>query len=267
MGGLALFASELVAARSKKGLTQEALADALNYSPSLIAMVETGRRAPSRDFALACDRLFDTWGTFTRLQQNARSTPLPTWFKPWAEIEVTAGQLRLFEHSLIPGLLQTEDYSRAILGAEPNTTPEELDERVTARASRQAILHREQPPIVLAIIDEAALRRKVGSAKTMHEQATHLWGMTDLRNVTVQVIPLDVGGHCGLAGAFAIAAETDGSPRAAYIDAITEGYIAETPAVLAEVCTAFDALRSEALPRGASKDLILKWAEEYDGSH
>jgi transcriptional regulator with XRE-family HTH domain len=264
IGGLALFASELVAARTKRNMTQEALSEALNYSGSLVAMIETGRRAPSRDFALACDRYFDTSGTFARLQENSRSTPLPTWFKPWAEIEAAAAQLRLFEHSIIPGLLQTESYARAILAGEPNTTPEEIAERVTARTSRQAILNRDQPPVVLAVIDESALRRQVGSAKTMCEQVTHLADMAGRAGVTIQVVPLSVGAHCGLAGAFAIAAEADGSPRAAYIDGITEGYIGETPPVLAEVCAAFDALRSEALPRGASLDLIRRTADDFD---
>ncbi len=229
-------------------------------------MIETGRRAPSRDFALACDRFFDVPGTFSRLQENSRSGPLPSWFRPWREVEETAAQLRLWEHSLIPGLFQVESYSRAILAAEPNATTEELDERVAARTERQAILYRDQPPVILAVIDEAALRRQVGSAKTMHEQAAHLSDMADRRHITIQVVPAAVGAHCGLAGAFAVATEADGSPRAAYVDAITEGYIAETPAVLAEVCAAFDALRSEALPRGPSKDLIMKVADEYDES-
>lgn len=192
------------------------------------------------------------------------STPVPAWFKPWAEIEATAAQLRLFEHSLIPGLLQTEDYARSVLSTRPATTEAEVAELVTARMDRQAIIYRDDPPMVLAIIDEAVLRRQVGTAKTTHGQLAHLWGMADRPNVIIQVIPLSAGVHYGLVGAFAIAGEVDGSPRAAYLETLTEGFIGETPAVLAEVCSAFDSVRAEALPRGASKDMIMEWAEEYD---
>ncbi|HUY44672.1 MAG TPA: Scr1 family TA system antitoxin-like transcriptional regulator [Streptosporangiaceae bacterium] len=135
--GLALFAAELRAFRQKAGLSQEELGARLNFSPSLVAMVEGLRRAPTLQFAQRCDEAFDLPGTFVRLQQHARTTPLPSWFRPWAaEIEATATQLRLFEHSLVPGLLQTEDYARALLSARPNTSPEEVDELVAARMRR-----------------------------------------------------------------------------------------------------------------------------------
>jgi uncharacterized protein DUF5753 len=87
--------------------------------------------------------------------------------------------------------------------------------------------------------------------------------MAERRNVTIEVVPLGAGAHGGLMGAFAIA-EVSGTARAAYLETLTEGFIAETPAVLSEICLAFDTLRSEALPRGASRDLIMKWAEEHD---
>jgi transcriptional regulator with XRE-family HTH domain len=260
---LTLFAAELAATRAKAGLSRDELAARLNYSPSLVAMVEARRRAPTLDFARRCDEALTTAGTFARMQQHARTTPVPSWFKPWAEIEATAAQLRLFEHSLVPGLLQTEDYAKAVLLSRPGTSAAETDELAVARIERQAILYRERPPIVWAVVDEGVLRRQIGSAKVMHEQLVHLWGMADRPNVTIEVVPLSAGAHSGLMGAFAIA-ESDGMARAAYLETVTEGYISETPAVLSEVGLAFDTLRSEALPRGASKDLILKWAGDYD---
>jgi len=102
---MALFAAELRAFRLKAGLSQEELGARLSFSPSLVAMVGGLRRAPTLQFAQRCDEAFDLPGTFVRLQQHARTTPLPSWFRPWAaEIEATATQLRLFEHSLVPGL-------------------------------------------------------------------------------------------------------------------------------------------------------------------
>src|SRR4051794_15005527 len=98
--GLALFAAELKAVRSRAGLSRDTLAAQINYSASLIGMVESMQRVPQRDFAERCDEAFGTAGTFARLQQAARATPLPSWFKPHTEIaemevmEVMARQLR-----------------------------------------------------------------------------------------------------------------------------------------------------------------------------
>jgi transcriptional regulator with XRE-family HTH domain len=110
--GLALFAAELAAARGAAGLSQAELATRIHYSESMVAMVEGCRRVPRLDFATGCDEAFSLPGTFVRLQKHARRTPLPSWFRPYAEIEATAAELRLFEHSLVPGLLQTEEYAR-----------------------------------------------------------------------------------------------------------------------------------------------------------
>lgn len=261
--GLALFAAELAAARAKAGLPQGELAGRINYSESLVSLVETARRVPSLDFAQRCDEVFGTTGTFARLQQHARMTPLPSWFRPWAEIEVVATQLRLFEHSLIPGLLQTEEYARAVLREEPNTTEDELAEAVAARLGRQAVLAREsRPPLVSAVLDESALNRPIGGAKVMYEQLMYLAHMAEQPNVRIQVMPISAGAHCCHTGAFAVA-DVDGTGGAAYLETVTDGYIAENASVVAQVILKFDTLRSEALPSKASRELIMKRAEDY----
>lgn len=208
------------------------------------------------------DKAFRAPGTFARLQQHARTTPLPSWFRPWAEIEATAAQLWMFEHSLVPGLLQTPDYARAILAVQPNVTSDELHEMVVARLDRQGILNSTSPPLLWVVLDEAVLHRQIGGAKVMSDQLMHLADMADQPNVTISVIPAATGAHSGLLGAFAIA-ETADAGRAAYLETATEGLLVENPAAVAEVMLAFDTLRSEALPRGASRDLILKEAEQW----
>lgn len=261
--GLVLFSAELAAARGKEGLTQEDLAHRLNYSPSLIAMIEGLRRAPTLDFAKRCDDALGTPGTFARLQQHARTTPLPSWFRPWAEIEAVATQLRLFEHAVVPGLLQTEGYARAILAEQPVIQDDELAAMVAARLERQAVLSRDDgSPLVWAVIDEAVLNRAVGGAKVMAEQLLYLAHMADQPGVTIEVVPLTTGAHCGLAGAFALA-DVAGVGEIAYLDTVTDGYIAESASVVAGVVLTFNTLRSEALPRRASRDLIMKRAEDY----
>jgi len=98
----------------------------------------------------------------------------------------------------------------------------------------------------------------------MHEQLVHLWGIAERPNINIQVVPPSAGGHYALLGAFAIAVAGN-AVRAAYLETVAEGYIAEIPAVLSEVSLVFDTLRSETLTRGASRDLIMKWAGDYDG--
>jgi transcriptional regulator with XRE-family HTH domain len=263
--GLALFAAELQAARAKACLSQEDLAMRLNYSPSLVAMIEGTRRAPTQQFAQQCDQVFDTPGTFVRLQQYARATPLPSWFRAYAEIEAAATQLRSWQPMVIDGLLQTEEYARALLSVRPNTSAEELDELVTGRMQRQAVLARDIPPKVWVVIDEAALQREVGNPKVMREQLWHLAEASERSNITIEIVPLTTGAHAGLTASFAIA-ETDDTARVGYIDTAGEGFVVESRSAVGDLMFTFDTLRSEALTHRASRDLIMKWAGGYDES-
>lgn len=263
--GLTLFAVELQAARAKAGLSQEDLAARLNYSPSLVAMIECTRRAPVQQFAQQCDQVFDTPGTFERLQQHARATPLPSWFQAYAEIEAAATQLRSWQPMVIDGLLQTEGYARALLSMRPNTSAEELDELVTGRMERQAVLARDIPPKVWVVMDEAALQREVGGPKVMREQLWHLADMSKRPNITVEVVPLATGAHAGLTASFAIA-EADDVARVGYLDTAGDGFVVENRSVVGDLMFTFDTLRSEALTRRGSHDLILKWAGGYEAS-
>ena len=113
----------------------------------------------------------------------------------------------MFEHSLVPGLLQTPGYARAVLATRPNTAEDEIDNLVAARLARQAILTREDPPppLLWALIDEGVLYRPVAPAEVMHDQLMYLVEMSRRPNITIQVLPYSAGGHTGLLGAFTIA--------------------------------------------------------------
>lgn len=258
---LSLFSRELQAARAKAGLSREQLAGEINYSLSLVGHVETGRRVPSMDFARLCDQVFGTTGTFERLQQHLRTVPFPAWFRPFVEYEARATALRGFEHALVPGLLQTPEYARAVLATRPNSTEEEIEERVAARLERQVILDRDQPPLLWVVVDEAVLQRDVGGSKIMNEQLLHLAAIAERPGMTIQVIPAAAGAHSGLLGAFVIADFPD-EPGIAYLETVAGGQITEEPSTVAGVALTFDTLRSEALPWRASRDLIRKVAEE-----
>src|SRR2546429_6105457 len=202
---LALFAAELQAARARAGMSRDELAARINYSPSLVGMVESMRRVPRLDFAQRCDEALATTGTFARLHEHLRTAPFPSWFRPFAQHEAEATALRTFELVLVPGLLQTPEYARAVLRTRVGATEDEIDQLVAARMERQAILDRDDPPLLWVMIDEGVVRRPVGSSGGMGNQAKPLAEMAERPNAGIQVIPAAVGAHKGLPGALLIA--------------------------------------------------------------
>jgi transcriptional regulator with XRE-family HTH domain len=260
---LSLFADEVKAAREQRGWSQADLADQIPYSLSTISMVEALHRVPTRDLASHLDKAFGTPGTFTRLEGRLRDLPFPASFRPFAAYETEATALYVFEHSLVPGLLQTPAYARAVLATRPNTAEDEIDNLVEARLARQAILTRDDPPAPLlwALIDEGVLYRPVAPAEVMYDQLMHLVEVSRRPNITVQVVPYSAGGHTGLLGAFVIA-DLDSTLGIVYVEDIADGRVFEGPGAVSRVTLRYKSLQSEALPKGASRDLIARVAEE-----
>lgn len=264
-GPLDFFGAEVRRWRTAAGLSQEQLGQKVGYSGAQVGKVETGERAPSQDFAEGCDRaLPEACGLFLRLYQLARRWDggYPSWFTQWVEAERRASTLRTWQPLILPGLLQTPDYARALfLAWRGSDSDAELDELVSARIERQAIFQPPNPPSLWAVIDEGVLRRRIGSAKVMREQLEHLMAVSDRSKITVQVVPADVGAHVGLLGAFFIAS-FENAPGIVYLESPDEGQTTERPSAVAKITETFDMLRAEALPRAASQDLIRKVAEE-----
>jgi len=204
---------------------------------------------------------YGTGGALVRLWPLVSREMLPGWFRPWIEIEREATALRSFEPLIIPGLLQTPQYARTLLAAQPAGTEDELEQLVATRIERQAILVRENPPHLWCLLDEGALHRCVGGGKTMHDQLLHLEEAAHRPKVAIQVVPFEAGAHAGLLGAFVIAS-FDGAGDIVYLETAASGQVTETPSVVAEVTLTYDTLRSEALPRTASRELIMKVAEQ-----
>src|SRR5580658_4415875 len=157
--------------------------------------------------------------------------------------------------SVLSGLLQTADYARAILTVEPGVTDDDVNARLTARLARQAILTRDDPPAAWFLVDEAALRRCIGSPEVMAAQLAHLAGIARLPNVTIQMVPN--AAHAGLLGGFAIAGQ------AAYVETAAAGQVFEDADIIAGLITRFDMLRNEAFRRSESLALIERMCEEW----
>jgi transcriptional regulator with XRE-family HTH domain len=259
---LAMFAGELRAARARAGMSRDELATQVNYSGSLIGMVESMARVPSLGLAQRFDDVFGTTGTFARMQRHLRAAPFPSWFRPFAQHEGDATSLRSFEHSLVPGLLQTADCARALLSTRMGASEDEVDQLVTARLERQAILERDEPPLLWAVIDEAALRRPVGGRKAMRAQVEHLAEMAQRPNVLIQVIPLEVGAHEGVNGAFVIA-EFANAPSIVFLETALTGLVVERPEDVAAVMLTYETLRAEALSRAGSLEMLKEVARTW----
>jgi hypothetical protein len=133
-------------------------------------------------------------------------------------------------------------------------------ELVAARIQRQAILDRPRPPELWVLLAEGVLHQLIGSRKIMHEQLAQVADMSCRPGITIQVVPAEVGAHAGLLGAF-IVAGFDSTPSILYAETAVEGQTIERPALVSKAVLAFDQLRAESLPRGASRELIRKVAE------
>jgi transcriptional regulator with XRE-family HTH domain len=276
---VSIFVDEMLAARGQQGWSQTETARRANYSESAIAMVEAYQRPPTRQFARALDRAFKTPGftegapgkpgtpgtpgTFGRLWLKMRTLTFPESFRPYAEIEAKAAVLRTFQHSLMPGLVQTEDYARAVLSTKAGAIESEIEAAVAERLARQQVLTREDPspPRLYALIDEGILYRPVAPALVMRAQFAHLIELSQQPHITIQVVPYAAGGHSGLLGAFSIA-ELPATQSIVFMEDVSGGRVAEDAATVSEVALCFDALRSDALPKAASRDLIAKVAKE-----
>jgi transcriptional regulator with XRE-family HTH domain len=260
------FGAEVRRARTAAGMTLADLAARVPCDASTVSRAESGHLAPTERFAAACDEAFphmDGW--FTRFYADSRKWdgPYPRWFIDYVVAEREALSLRMWGVELVPGLLQTPEYARELFRAwQPSATDDGIDELVNGRMERQRILDRANPPEVWVVLDESVLHRQIGSAKIMHGQLEHLSkDAYTTPSITIQIVPASIGAHAGLLGAFAIASG-DGSPDTLYLDTTVQGQTVVETALVRKAASIFDRLRAEALPRGASRDLIEKVAEE-----
>ncbi|MDG4765722.1 helix-turn-helix transcriptional regulator [Solwaraspora sp. WMMD406] len=241
------------------GLTQEQLAQRLHVSTSLIAKFETGRQIPRPDTAKKIDDLFGSAPLIDETAAEARRTAAPDWFRPLAEVEKEALTLRQFEPNVIPGLLQTEEYARAILRS-GTLTPAKADEYLAVRMARQSdVFGQDDPPVCQFIIDENGLRR--GDPMILRPQLEHLAEVGTDPRVLIQVAPASAGWHPGQNGQLTLASLRDGS-SVGFVDDQLAGRLVTDPELVADLEHAWQAISGVALPCDQSRDLIMKLVKE-----
>jgi len=156
---------------------------------------------------------------------------LPQWFRAYVDLESAATLIRTYEGQFIPGLLQTDDYMRAVIhGAHLDESAEEVGRRVRLRMARQTLLTREHPPRLWAVVDEAALRRPVGGREVMRGQVERLIEAAKLPNVTLQVLGFDSGAHPAMVGSFSVLRFPDQElPDVVYLEHLTSASYLNKP--------------------------------------
>lgn len=241
-------------------MTQEELARTVNYSPSTVAMVETGARKPPPDFWERVDVALDTGGAFARMLARLGS---PQWMREWEANERQATVLRSFEPIVVPGLLQTAAYARALFRSVGLFDEPEVEQRAEARLARQAVLTGERPPQLVAVLDEHVLRCPVGGPVVMREQLLRLVKVaTAHTRVRLHIVPASVGAYPGVAGAFVLAPLPTGED-VVYLDDQLKGQVIDHTGGVLAVRSAWESIQGEALPLQQSIDLLTEVAKSW----
>lgn len=261
------FGTEFRRAREAARMTQGEFAELVPCHLSIVSRVEAGEITPNGAFIEAISKAFPDCDWLIRFYRSSLrwdTGPVPRWFEDYFRHEQEAHTLRIWQNNLIPGPFQTDAYARELFKVEqPEISDERLDELVEARLRRQDIFGKTSPPNMWVVMDEVVLRRLIGSPKIMHEQLLKLADMSRRSCISVQVIETSSGSglHPGLAGSFQIAS-VHGKSDLMLVEAVVEDHTIERTALIQEVTVTFDRLRGYALPCAASRDLIVKVAEE-----
>lgn len=259
----ALLGAELRHARENAGLSQRELGEPLFVSASFIGQLESGTRRMQPDVARRIDEILGTNGFFERNCLAANKSRYPDHFAEAAEAEAVATTIREYAPLLIPGLLQTEAYARAVFRAyQPTATEAVVDELVEARLERARLLDDPTTPMVWTVLDEAVLRRRVGSAAVMAEALGHIGTLARRNRVIVQVMPFHAGAHASLNGALRLMSFVD-APPLAYLEVMRMGQLEDDPSTVARYALTFDLVMAGALSPRESLALLASVAEDY----
>ncbi|MEU2496487.1 helix-turn-helix transcriptional regulator [Streptomyces chengbuensis] len=252
---------ELRRHREAAGLTQRQLGDVINYTGSLVGQIETARKLPTEAFSERVDAALGTGGLLSRLVGLVLRSQLPAWFQQVAELEARATEIATFQTHMVHGLLQTDAYARAVLGAMDRR---KLDDRTTVRLARQRILEKEQPPVLWVILGETALRQEIGGPEAMWGQLARLLSFEDAPLVNVQVLPFSAGAHAGLTGSFTLYRFAD-DPAIVYTEGYGTGHPTANPDTVKDCSLRYDHLQAAALSIKDSAALIRRTMEEHYG--
>ncbi|WP_406150958.1 helix-turn-helix domain-containing protein [Streptomyces sp. NBC_01012] len=248
--------------RKRAELNQQALGEAIGYSLEQVASVEQGRRPAKEAFTEAADRVLDARGVLEVRQPGVDRAKLPRFFRGFATIEAEVLSRFSYDPLLVPGLLQTEAYARAVFAGHcPPFSEEIVDRHTEARLGRQKLLTRDPMAELSFIIGEEALRDPVGGPEIMRGQWVRLLQAGALRNVEVQVMPTGQGFHPGKNGPF-VTVQTNEHEHLGYFESQGVGCTVSKPSEISAFGLRYGKLRSQALNVEESARLIERLVGE-----
>lgn len=243
--------------RVAKNLTQKQLGELVGLEEQTIASVEQGRRALMPDVAELLDRLLGLPGVLAVAADQMPAVDVtPPWAEEYMDREREAVAISWFDTQVVPGLLQTEEYARALFGCRiPYLGAEEIEVQVARRMERQEILARPVPPTLSFVIWEAALRDRIGGDEVYREQLGHLRACADRPGIWLQILPLGIAGHAGLNGPFTLL-ETPEHQHFSYAETQRGSLLGQDPDELSILTRKYAMLRSQALNFVETKGLL-----------
>ena len=268
-----LLGSQLRKLREAKGISREEAGYLIRASESKISRMELGRVSfKQRDVTDLLEMYGvddnDARAALVKLARDANSPGwwhkysdvLPDWFSVYVGLEEAASLLRVYELQFIPGLLQTADYTRAIVErGQSAATADEIERRVALRAARQEMLAKPGAPRLWAVVDEAALRRPIGGPVVMRNQIERLIAATEEPNITVQVVPFDSGGHAAEGGAFTILRFPEAElPDVVYVEQLTSALYLDKREDVEKYGQVMDQLSVESEPPERTADILRR---------
>ncbi|MCP9986096.1 helix-turn-helix domain-containing protein [Streptomyces sudanensis] len=257
-GVLRVFGRQLKRFRLRAGLERPEFGAVTGYSVSTIAAYEQGRRVPPPRFIDQADEVLDAGGVLQEMKEEVARAQYPAFFRDVARLEGEAVELHVYANQAVPGLLQTEEYARAVFGMwRPLLDKEVIDQRVTARLARQRIFARRPMPTISFVIEEATLRRPLGGEDVWRGQLGQVLRVGRYRNVELQVMPTQRQEHAGLGGQFTLI-ETREGRRIAYVEAHKESRLYTERSPVRELEEQYGLLRAQGLPPWESLAFVEK---------
>lgn len=257
-----MFGAVSRALREARGKTREQFGDYVGYSASQVAMVERGERMPSAQFVARAGEFLEARTAIDKAAALLERKPHPSWFGEYAEREAEAVSLCTYNTHLVHGLVQTEDYTRAVLNARfPALADEEIEHRLEARLSRQALLTRTPAVSLVLVIEEWVLRRPVGGPSVQKGQLEWLLELGAKRNVSLQVMPMLYEAHAGVDGPMTLL-ETPQRQWVAWLEAQGNGRLIDDRDEVSVLHMRYGMIRTQALTPGDSAKLIEQMAGE-----
>ncbi|MFJ6528225.1 helix-turn-helix domain-containing protein [Streptomyces longwoodensis] len=242
--------------REAVGMRAGEFGRAVGYGEDLVYKIESGKRIPRPEFLDRADEVLDAGGLLAAMKEDVAKVRYPKKVRDLADMEARAVEIGVYECSNIPGLLQTPEYTRALLESWlPAYTPEDLERRVAARAARQAVYERSPAPALSFVLEEATLRRRVGGTMVRRQQFERLLEVGRLRSVSLQVMPMDSAPHPGMSGRIELLKFEDGA-AVGRSDGAFNGRPIHDPKHLRILELRYGTIRAQALPPRESLALI-----------